>query len=239
MSERGELVELPDLTEKGAVREGQRQSLDRRLFMQLHAFGNCHDTAALVDAVEATSVGGALYVDVNSPHGVALLAYTEDPDLLVGELRLLLGREPFGTLRRRPRLTMLGRTFAVGAESDLVEALIARPIRTVTNPAWPWAIWYPMRRRGEFAGLSTEEQRAALKEHGGRAMAYGRADYAHEIRLACHGLNTRDDDYVIGVVGPDLYPLSHSVQESRKTLLTSRFTARMGPVFTGKAVWQR
>ena len=32
-------------------------------------------------------------------------------------------------------------------------------------------------------------------EHGGIGRAYGEADYAHDVRLACHGLGTEDNDF--------------------------------------------
>ena len=49
---------------------------------------------------------------------------------------------------------MFGRTYALGYEPDLEEVLFHRPTRTVLNPAWPWAVWYPLRRNGAFARLS-------------------------------------------------------------------------------------
>ena len=46
--------------------------------------------------------------------------------------------------------------------------------------------------------------------------AYGEADLAHDVRLACHGLDTHDNDFVIGLVGRELHPLSHLVQAMRQ-----------------------
>ena len=37
-------------------------------------------------------------------------------------------------------------------------------------------------------------------------MSFGAADLAHDIRLACHGLDTNDNDFVVGLIGKDLYP---------------------------------
>jgi len=34
-------------------------------------------------------------------------------------------------------------------------------------------------------------------------MAYGSADLAHDIRLACHGLDKGDSDFVVGLIGKD------------------------------------
>ena len=45
----------------------------------------------------------------------------------------------------------------------------------------------------------------------------GAGDYAHDIRLACHGLDKDDNDFVVGLIGKDLYPLSAIVQTMRKT----------------------
>ena len=102
----------------------------------------------------------------------------------------------------------------------------------------PWAIWYPLRRRGTFESLSPQDQRTILMEHGGIGHAYGRAGYATDIRLACHGLDKNDNDFVIGLLGPELYPLSSIVERMRQTKQTSMHIEHMGPFFAGKAVWQ-
>ena len=39
-------------------------------------------------------------------------------------------------------------------------------------------------------------------------MSFGAGDLAHDIRLACHGLDKDDNDFVIGLIGKELYPLS-------------------------------
>lgn len=134
---------------------------------------------------------------------------------------------------------MLGRTYAIGYEDDLERALISRPRQKVCDPEMPWAIWYPLRRAGSFEQLSAEEQRVILAEHGGIGRAYGRAGYGADIRLACHGLDKNDNDFVVGLIGPDLYPLSSIVQRMRKTKQTSLHLERLGPFFVGKAIWQK
>ena len=77
-----------------------------------------------------------------------------------------------------------------------------------------------------------------MREHGGIGRLYGEEDLAHDIRLACHGIDVADNEFVIGLVGKDLYPLSHLVQIMRKTRQTSQFIQSMGPFFVGYAVWQ-
>jgi chlorite dismutase len=114
--------------------------------------------------------------------------------------------------------------------------MLKRPIETVTNHAWPWAVWYPLRRSGAFAKLEPREQGAILREHGTIGRAYGTQDLAHDIRLACHGLDTHDNDFVIGLIGANLQPLSHVVQTMRKTRQTSEFITQMGPFFVGRMV---
>ncbi len=46
-------IEQVDISEKGRDRSGEVISADRRLFMQLLAFGNCRDTAPLISATTA------------------------------------------------------------------------------------------------------------------------------------------------------------------------------------------
>jgi len=125
-----------------------------------------------------------------------------------------------------------------GFEPDLEDWLLARPRRTVLNPAWPWGIWYPLRRSGAFARLTPQEQGAVLREHGAIGRAYGDADLAHDVRLACHGLDTHDNDFVIGLTGRELHPLSHLVQAMRKTAQTSAYIQTLGPFFIGHVIWQ-
>ena len=230
--------EPPDISEKGGVKNGQPQRSDDRLFMQLLAFSGCADTRPLVEALAGAGTTGVLYEDVNDPRGVALLTVSPDPAAFLDRTRGLLNRAPFLTLTQKPEYTMLGRTYAIGYEPDLKESLLDRPRRTVLNPDWKWAVWYPLRRSGRFAQLPPEEQRVILAEHGAIGMSFGAGDYAHDIRLACHGLDTRDNDFVIGLIGKDLFPLSKIVETMRKTQQTSLYLERLGPFFIGRVVWQ-
>ncbi|MGE0448609.1 MAG: chlorite dismutase family protein [Vicinamibacterales bacterium] len=230
--------EPPDLSEKGGNKNGQPQRSNERLFMQLLAFGGCRDATALIPALESYGLSSVVYEDVNDPHGVALLTLTQDPNDFLDRTRRLLNEEPFDALELKPEYTMLGRTYALGYEPDLSEVLLHRPRRTVLNSSWRWGVWYPLRRSGKFAQLPIEEQRVILAEHGAIGMSFGVADYAHDIRLACHGLDTHDNDFVVGLIGPDLYPLSAIVQTMRKTQQTSLYLERLGPFFIGRALWQ-
>jgi chlorite dismutase len=230
--------EPPDLSEKGGMKNGEPQRSDERLFMQFLAFGGCSDSAPLAQALAEAKLEGVLYEDVNDPHGVALLTFGQDPSLFVDPVRKLLNRPPFSSLTQKPEFTMLGRTYAIGYEPDLKEVLLDRPRRTVLNPAWNWAVWYPLRRNGRFAQLPADEQRTILAEHGAIGMAFGAGDYAHDIRLACHGLDKVDNDFVVGLIGKALYPLSAVVQSMRKTQQTALYLDRLGPFFVGRVVWQ-
>jgi chlorite dismutase len=223
-----------DVRERGAT----QQSVDRRLFMQLQAFGGCADAKALVRALEASGAEAVLYQDLNDPRGVAVLGMSEDPTFFVGPFRELLNTGPFGELTLKPALTMVGRTYASGFESDLEEWLLRRPRRTALNPAWPWGIWYPLRRTGGFARLPPAEQGTIIREHSVLGRAYGEADLAHDVRLACHGLDAHDNDFVIGLVGRALHPLSHLVQAMRRTVQTAQYLQTLGPFFVGHVLWQ-
>ncbi|MEM7344866.1 MAG: chlorite dismutase family protein [Chloroflexota bacterium] len=227
-----------DLSEKGKGKDGEQISLDRRLFMQLFAYGDCQYPESLIEALQKAEIEGVLYADLNDPQGVALLVMHEDPDYFITHVRQLLNRPRFTSMTAKPEYTMFGRTYAIGYEPDLEEALLNRPRRRVIDPEWPWAIWYPLQRSKEFEGLSDQEKRVVLMEHGGIGMNFGRAGYAHDIRLACHGLDKNDNDFVIGVLGKELYPLSAVIQAMRKTKQTSQHLESLGPFFIGKTIWQ-
>ena len=231
-------VEKIDIDEKGRSEDGQTVSSDRRLFMQLLAYGACCDSASLTNELERTDVTGVLYEDVNDPKGVALLTFSEDPNYFITDMRQFLNRSSFAELVPKPEYTVLGRTYALGHEPDLEHALLNRPRLRVCNPENHWAIWYPLRRAGSFEHLTAEEKRVILMEHGGVGHAFGKAGYTFDIRLACHGLDKNDNDFVIGLVGPELYPLSALVQRMRRTKQTSLHLESLGPFFIGKAIWQ-
>lgn len=231
-------IEPLDLSEKGGLKDGQPQRSDDRLFMQLLVFGGCADPAAVVGHLSTRGVEGVVYEDLNDPRGIAVLTLSQTPETFVDRVRPALNEGPCAALAQKPDLAMFGRTYALGYEPDLHAALIDRPRRTVLNPDWPWAIWYPLRRSGRFAQLPAQEQRTILAEHGAIGMTFGAADYAHDIRLACHGLDRDDNDFVIGLIGKDLFPLSAVVQAMRTTQQTSLYLDRLGPFFIGRALWR-
>ena len=230
--------EPPDIFEKGGMKDGQPQRLNQRLFMQFLAFGACDDAPALATAMTRAGVPGVVYEDVNDPRGVGVLTFTEDPNFFLDTVRPMLNAAPFSSLVQKPEYTMLGRTYALGYEPDLADVLLQRPRRTVLNPQWKWAVYYPLRRSGKFAQLPADEQRVILAEHGAIGMSYGAADLAHDIRLDCRGLDKEDNDFVIGLIGKELFPLSHIVQAMRKTQQTSLYLERLGPFFVGRVIWQ-
>jgi chlorite dismutase len=230
--------EPPDLSERGGMKDGQPQRSNARLFMQFLAFGGSTDATPLADALARAKISGVLYEDVNDPRGIGLLTFGDDPDFFLDRVRPVLNGPGFSVLAQKPEYTMLGRTYSLGYEPDLDEVLLHRPQRTVLNPLWKWAVFYPLRRSGKFAQLPPEEQRVILAEHGAIGMSFGAGDLAHDIRLACHGLDKDDNDFVIGLIGKDLFPLSAIVQTMRKTQQTSLYLERLGPFFVGRVVWQ-
>ena len=120
------------------VRErGASQHSDRRLFVQLQAFGGCLDAKPLVRALEGTGLDAVLYQDVNDPRGVGILGMHEDAAFFAGPFRELLNTGAFGDLLLKPELTMFGRTYASGFETELEDWLLQRPRRTVLNPSVP------------------------------------------------------------------------------------------------------
>ncbi|HYW85619.1 MAG TPA: chlorite dismutase family protein [Spirochaetia bacterium] len=227
-----------DLTEKGRPVNGSPQTLDRRLFVQLLVFDGCRDSRPIADLLSRRGVRGVLYDEVNDPTGIGLLTFDEDPAYFLEMVRPLVTGDAFSGLRFREEFTMLGRTYSMGYEADLEEALITRPKARLCSPELPWAVWYPLRRSGSFETLPENDKRAVLSEHGAIGHAFGKAGVAHDVRLACHGLSKDDNDFVIGLLGANLHPLSAVVQRMRKTRQTSTYLARLGPFFVGRARWQ-
>ncbi len=227
-----------DIQEHGMDREGAKTSSDRRLFMQLQVFGGCADKKPLVQELERRSIDGVVYQDVNDPRGVGILTMNEDPEFFAATAAELFNSTPFEALPMKQEFTMFGRSYSSGYEPDLENWLVSKPRRTALNPDWPWAVWYPLRRTGEFSTLPAEEQKGILREHGMIGRSYAEEDLAHDIRLACHGIDTNDNEFLIGLVGKALFPISHLVQRMRKTRQTSKYIQSMGPFFVGHAVWQ-
>ena len=133
---------------------------------------------------------------------------------------------------------MLGRTYSIGYEPDLEDTLFTKPRSKLLNPANRWAVWYPLQRSKKFQTLPADHQRRILAEHGSLAKRYGAGGHAADVRLACHGLDKNDNDFIVGLLGPNLHPLSAVVQEMRKTEQTSQYLDSLGPFFVGRAAWQ-
>lgn len=231
-------VELPDIKEYGAAKDGVKQSTDRRLFIQLQAFTNCGDARKLIDPLKKSGLECVLYLDLNDTRGVAVAFATENPEDFTGKIRDFLNSKPFSQLTPKPEFTMIGRSYSVGHEQDLEDWLLKKPRRNLFNPKLEWAVWYPLRRKGEFEALSKDEQRPILMEHAKLGMGYGQAELAHDIRLACHGLDKNDNEFVLGIVAYELAPISKLVQDMRRTQQTSQYIASMGPFFVGKVYYR-
>jgi chlorite dismutase len=226
-----------DVNEYGGKRDGARQVLERRLFMQLLVFEVDEDegpserqAAEIAGLLRAARVPSVVYADTMDPRSVGVLTWSEDPAHFVRAVRPHLQS---AALRPRREFAMFGRTYATGHEPDLEHALLRRAIENVSNEAHRWHVWYPLRRTGEFARLEGHDQSQILREHAQIGMAYGAQELAHDVRLACHGLDAADNEFVIGLVGRELHPLSHLIQAMRKTRQTSEFIAKMGPFFVG------
>ncbi len=235
--------EIPkiDVFERGAkLPDGSPQAMDRRLFVQLMVFDCAPERSAesaidaLAENLDKRGQSSVLYADVSAPGGLGVLTYSERPADFVEKVRPAVGG--VSGLVQRHDFTMLGRTYAQGYEADLGFWLVDRPKSVMENEAWPWGVWYPLRRSGAFAKLEPREQAAILREHAIIGRAYGQQDLAHDVRLACHGLDRADNEFVVGLIAKDLHPLSHVVQAMRKTRQTSEFISQMGPFFVGHAV---
>jgi len=227
-----------DISEKGRAKDGTILSSDKRLFIQFLAFRGNVNKDELITSLRSFGLDGALYADLNDPNGYGLAVMSVDPDYFVTELRNLLVNAPFSKYMQKDELTMFGRTYSFGYESDLDQTLINGPRKKILNEELKWVIWYPLRRSKGFEMLSDDEQRSILGEHGKIGFKFGKAGFATDIRLACHGLDKYDNDFVIGVLGKELYPLSAVIQTMRKTKQTAMYLDSLGPFFIGKKIWQ-
>ena len=228
----------PEVRERGRGVDGSPIYSSERLYIQFFGFGDCRDIEALQSDLSGSGIDGTLYRDVNDPTGVGLACATRQPEELVTKLHPFLRDSGFAALTPKPDLTMLGRSYTIGYEDDLDHVLIRRPYTRLINPEWPWAVWYPLRRNGAFARLDDKEQRKILGEHGTIGQAFGAADLAHDIRLACYGMDGQDNDFVVALLGQELQPLSAVVQTMRRTIQTSQYIERLGPFFIGHVAWQ-
>lgn len=223
-----------DVREKGAP----PQASDRRLFVRFLAFGDCDEAGAVGRALEGAGMAGAVYADLHDPRGIGVVVMDENPDTFVTGLREVFVKPPLASLRLKPAHALLGRTYGSGFEPNLEDWLLHRPRRVILGEAARWAIWYPLRRLGAFASLPPEEQGAILREHGKIGHAFGEAGLVQDIRLACFGLDRDDNDFIIGLIGRELHPLSACVQAMRGTRQTSQYMQQMGPFFIGRTLWQ-
>ncbi len=235
------LIEI-DVREFGGKKDGVRQESNDRLFFQLFVFdaapGQSGDAVAkqLGELLTARNISGVVYADANGPRGVGLLTWSYEPTHFVENVRPLFSEPGLIDVTFREDFTMLGRTYSLGYEPDLAHVLFTRPVNNVLDEKLGWHVWYPLRRNGAFAKLSPDEHGAVLKEHAVIGFSYGQAGLAHDVRLACHGLDAKDNEFVIGIVSDKLHPISHLVQTMRKTRQTSEFISQMGPFFVGRVV---
>ena len=225
-----------DLRETGAPIDGEPQVSDNRLFFQLHVFERCLHPDTIIDMIKSETLAAVFYDDLNNPAGLGVLFVADDPALLMSQssaLRKIQDRS-VSRISYRPEMTMTGRTYSSGREPDLEEWLINKPLHNALNPDFPWAIWYPLRRNPKFYRLEQSERGRILGEHAMLGRSYAAGGHASDIRLACFGLDTNDNEFVIGLVGPELYPLSRLIQDMRQTEQTIKYIESLGPFFIGK-----
>ncbi len=234
-TERPKRPEPVEIRESGAPIDGEPQYSDRRLYFQLHVFSDCYNPTNVLETLEKENLNAVLYEDLNHPTGIGVLFMDEDPEALMNGSRNILHEVIDATnFTYRPEMKMIGRTYSSGREPDLEQWLINKPRNNVLNPNYPWAIWYPLRRKSEFYLLDAAERGRILGEHAMLGRSYAAGGFASDIRLACFGLDTNDNEFVIGLVGKELYPLSKLIQDMRKTEQTTKYIESLGPFFVGK-----
>ena len=238
MGSRGETTsrDTPRTAEIGGEVEGEPVSLDRRTYIQFTAYSACRDSGRLLEELTSASIPAVLYEDLNDPFGVGLAVAYQEAEWFVSELHAFLRESRFAELEGRPALTMLGRTYAIGYEKDLHQTLLRKPVDRLMDEELKWAVWYPLRRKGAYEALSPEEQHSIQVEHMRAGRSFATETGIKDIRLASYGMTTADDDFLVGLLGPDLHPLSQVVQLMRKSRQTSLYLESLGPFFVGRVL---
>jgi len=223
----------PELLEKGY---GGATS-NRRLFFQLRVFDAPDAKQAqeamtrLKSELKRVFDGWVIYKDACSSHSFGLLIWTESPEDLALKLPSVIAIS--GHVVERQGWTMLGRNYANGHERDLEDFLLKKPVRSVLDEEEPWAIWYPMRRKGLFYLQPGANQCEMLLHHAAIGKSYADVGAARDVRLKCYGIDEKDNEFVIGLIGKELSSLSRIVEDLRKTQHTSTFMKTLGPFFVG------
>jgi hypothetical protein len=187
-----------DVREWGGKRDGERQVLDRRTFFQLMAFDVVHGQTlagiqALASMLSEQRIASVLYQEASAPMTIALLTWSEDPAHFVERVLPIVDRPE---LVQRREYTMLGRTYSLGHEPDLEHACSAAPWSTASTQAGTGTSGIRSGASGAFEKLEKHDQGIILKEHAMIGMAYGKKGLAHDVRLACHGLDAGDNEFV-------------------------------------------
>ncbi len=193
--------------EKGR-RNGQANLAQPAPFHEVHGFRplprRARGRRRLVRRAGST---GALYVDANDPQGIGIMVASEDPDYFVTRLATLFNRRPFADFVHRPRVRH--------ARSQLLDRLRVRPRghtarEAARKAAEPREYTGPSGTRCSAPRSSrpcpADHQRRILAEHGSLAKRYGAGGHAADVRLACHGLDSNDNDFIVGLARTQATP---------------------------------
>jgi len=189
----------------------------------------------LAQFLKEKNVEFVIYDDTQHPSRFGLLTWSVDPSDFVTKKRpaldAFMAAQPKGTLKIVT--TMFGKTYSNGHEPDLDFTLLKKPVKVASAEENCWAVWYPLKRKGKFYSLDPSKMCELLLEHALIGRCYGEKNLAHDVRLNCYGLDTEDNEFVVGIIGKELHPLSKVIQDMRKTDHTSEYMDRLGPFYVG------
>ena len=93
-----------DVRERGGDRDGIPQILERRLFMQLMVFESdkklspADSLRSLAAVLTRRNVPSVVYEDVNDPHGLGVLTWSEEPLDFTDKVRPVFGEPETSSL---------------------------------------------------------------------------------------------------------------------------------------------
>jgi hypothetical protein len=240
-----ELREIGSAVTDPITGTSSRQSSESRLYMQmrildvdLSKMGIDDFIERLVKLVDQFQLPCVMYRDTVTNGGVGILTWSRDPEFFITNFNPVMSHPTIANVfAERKDWTMFGKTYSNGHEKDLDEYLFKKPIRTSLKHEW--AIWYPLRRKSGFYVLPPGEQCQMLLTHAAIGKAFADVHAANDVRLKCFGMDPNDNEYVVGILGADLHPLSRVVEEMRKTRHTAEYIDKLGPFFVGKKIHAR
>ena len=229
-----------DVNEYGGKKDGERQAMNRRLFMQLLVFDAPAGEAAdeigkdLAAQLRHNAIAGVVYADASSPRGLGLLTWSEDPAHFVQAVRPLFARRLAAQGGPAPAVR--------DARPHLRHGPRAGPRARAPAPRHPERDERRSTRgtsgtrsaaRARSRGSTRRSRAASCASTRRSASPTARPSWRTTSASRATGSTPRTTSSSSASSGASSTRFSHLVQTMRKTRQTSEYIAKMGPFFVG------